>query len=72
LYGSRERLNRIPEESRQGRVGHGRVIGPAKAEETLRIAFATGADCAILVEAGDQVTPLAVAKILKGPLTPSC
>ena len=41
-------------------------VGPAKAEETLRTALAMGADRAILVEADDQVEPLAVAKIIKG------
>ena len=40
-------------------------IGPAKAQETLRTALAMGADRAILVETGDAVEPLAVAKILK-------
>ncbi|KJF65447.1 electron transfer flavoprotein subunit beta/FixA family protein [Rhizobium nepotum] len=41
-------------------------IGPAKAEDTLRMALAMGADRAILVETDDAVEPLAVAKILKG------
>jgi electron transfer flavoprotein beta subunit len=43
-------------------------IGPAKAQETLRMALAMGADRAILVqtpdEIGSEVEPLAVAKIL--------
>src|SRR3954452_10220648 len=39
-------------------------IGPAKAQETLRTALAMGADSAILVQADDEVEPLAVAKIL--------
>ncbi len=41
-------------------------IGPAKAQETLRTALAMGADRAILVETpdGQQIEPLAVAKIL--------
>lgn len=39
-------------------------IGTAKVEETLRTALAMGADRAILVEADDNVEPLAVAKIL--------
>lgn len=41
-------------------------VGPAKGEETLRTALATGADRAILVEIDDVVEPLAVAKLLKG------
>ena len=40
-------------------------VGPAKAQETLRTALAMGADRAILVEADEEVEPLAVAKILK-------
>jgi electron transfer flavoprotein beta subunit len=39
-------------------------VGPAKAEETLRVALAMGADRALLVEADGPVEPLAVAKIL--------
>ena len=39
-------------------------IGPSKAQETLRTALAMGADRAILVQADDEVEPLAVAKIL--------
>ncbi|WP_294171401.1 electron transfer flavoprotein subunit beta/FixA family protein [uncultured Sphingomonas sp.] len=39
-------------------------IGPAKAQETLRTALAMGADRAILVTSGEEVEPLAVAKIL--------
>ncbi|RWO23564.1 MAG: electron transfer flavoprotein subunit beta/FixA family protein [Mesorhizobium sp.] len=41
-------------------------IGPAKAEETLRMALAMGADRALLVETDDAIEPLTVAKILKG------
>jgi len=40
-------------------------IGPEKAQETLRTALAMGADRAILVKAGEEVEPLAVAKILR-------
>jgi electron transfer flavoprotein beta subunit len=40
-------------------------IGVAQAQETLRTALAIGADRAILVEAGDAVEPLAVARVLK-------
>jgi len=41
-------------------------IGPAKAEETLRVALALGADRAILIDAGDaEIEPLGVAKLLK-------
>jgi len=40
-------------------------IGPAQCQETLRTALAIGADRAILVEAGAEVQPLAVAKILR-------
>ncbi|HXV08233.1 MAG TPA: electron transfer flavoprotein subunit beta/FixA family protein [Burkholderiales bacterium] len=39
-------------------------IGPTQCQETLRTALAIGADRAILVEAGAEVQPLAVAKIL--------
>jgi electron transfer flavoprotein beta subunit len=39
-------------------------IGPAQCQETLRTALAIGADRAILVEAGAEVQPLAVAKVL--------
>ena len=39
-------------------------IGPAKAQETLRTALAMGADRAVLVQADEEVEPLAVAKIL--------
>ncbi|SAL28509.1 electron transfer flavoprotein subunit beta [Caballeronia cordobensis] len=40
-------------------------VGVAQAQETLRTALAIGADRAILVEAGDGVEPLGVAKVLK-------
>ncbi len=39
-------------------------IGPAACQETLRTAMAMGADRAILIEATDEVQPLAVAKLL--------
>ena len=41
-------------------------IGPSQCQETLRTALAMGADRAILIEADDDVEPLAVAKLLKG------
>jgi len=40
-------------------------IGPSQCQETLRTAMAIGADRGILVETGDDVQPLAVAKVLK-------
>jgi len=39
--------------------------GTAASQETLRTALALGADRAILVEAGSELEPLAVAKLLK-------
>ncbi|WP_244830538.1 electron transfer flavoprotein subunit beta/FixA family protein [Caballeronia sp. TF1N1] len=39
--------------------------GVAQCQETLRTALAFGADRGILVESGDELQPLAVAKILK-------
>ncbi|CAG9274684.1 electron transfer flavoprotein subunit beta/FixA family protein [Paraburkholderia unamae] len=39
--------------------------GSAASQETLRTALAMGADRALLVESGDSVEPLAVAKLLK-------
>ncbi|GAB5096352.1 electron transfer flavoprotein subunit beta/FixA family protein [Caballeronia sp. HLA56] len=39
--------------------------GVAQCQETLRTALAIGADRGILVESGDELQPLAVAKILK-------
>jgi electron transfer flavoprotein beta subunit len=39
--------------------------GVAQCQETLRTAMAIGADRAILVESGEELQPLAVAKILK-------
>src|SRR6476661_8920477 len=39
--------------------------GVAQAQETLRTALAIGADRAILIEANDDLQPLAVAKLLK-------
>ena len=41
------------------------TIGPKEAQEQLRSAMALGADRAILVETGDAVRPLEIAKILK-------
>ncbi|WP_322062677.1 electron transfer flavoprotein subunit beta/FixA family protein [Paraburkholderia sp. J63] len=43
-------------------------VGVAQAQETLRTALAMGADRAILVESGESVEPLAVAKVLKALL----
>jgi electron transfer flavoprotein beta subunit len=40
-------------------------IGTTQSQETLRTALAIGADRAILVEAGVEIQPLAVAKLLK-------
>ena len=40
-------------------------IGPTQAQETIRTALAMGADRGILIEAGHDVEPLAVAKLLK-------
>ena len=40
-------------------------IGPASAQEQLRTALALGADRAILVESAEDLTSLAVAKLLK-------
>ena len=39
--------------------------GPTQAQETLRTAMAIGADRGILVETGEELQPLAVAKLLK-------
>ncbi len=39
--------------------------GDAKSQETLRTALAIGADRAVLVETGEALQPLAVAKLLK-------
>src|SRR5712671_864097 len=39
--------------------------GPQACQETLRTALAIGADRAILVEANEELQPLAVAKLLK-------
>jgi electron transfer flavoprotein beta subunit len=41
-------------------------VGPAECIETIRAAFAMGADRGVLVKAAAGVEPLAVAKILKG------
>ncbi len=40
-------------------------IGPAQAQETLRTALAMGADRAILIQSGEDLEPLAAAKVLK-------
>ena len=40
-------------------------LGPAQAQETIRTALAIGADRGILVEADQDLQPLAVAKLLK-------
>ena len=40
-------------------------IGPSQAQETIRTALAMGADRGILIEADQDVEPLAVAKLLK-------
>src|SRR6201996_1682391 len=40
-------------------------IGPAQAQETIRIGLAMGGDRGILVQSDQRVEPLAVAKILK-------
>ena len=42
--------------------------GPTQCGETLRTAMAIGADRAILVETGEELQPLAVAKLLKALL----
>jgi electron transfer flavoprotein beta subunit len=39
--------------------------GPSQCQETLRTAMAIGADRGILVETGEELQPLAVAKLLK-------
>ncbi|HET6316992.1 MAG TPA: electron transfer flavoprotein subunit beta/FixA family protein, partial [Chloroflexota bacterium] len=39
--------------------------GTVQSQETLRTAMAIGADRAILVETGEELQPLAVAKLLK-------
>ncbi|OUL76829.1 electron transfer flavoprotein subunit beta/FixA family protein, partial [Paraburkholderia hospita] len=39
--------------------------GVAQCQETLRTALAIGADRAVLVESGEDLQPLAVAKLLK-------
>jgi electron transfer flavoprotein beta subunit len=40
-------------------------VGPAQAQETIRIGLAMGGDRGILVQTDERVEPLAVAKILK-------
>lgn len=45
---------------------HAVSVGPSKAQDTLRLALARGADTSTLVDVGDEeVEPLAVSKILK-------
>lgn len=44
-------------------------VGPAQAQETIRIGLAMGADRGILVQTDATVEPLAVAKILKAIVT---
>ena len=41
------------------------TIGPIRAQETLRVALARGADSAILVQTDEQLPPISIAKILK-------
>ena len=41
------------------------TVGPATAQEQLRTALALGADRAVLVESAEELTSLAVAKLLK-------
>ncbi|WP_135081094.1 electron transfer flavoprotein subunit beta/FixA family protein [Terasakiella sp. SH-1] len=41
-------------------------MGEKKCQETIRTALAMGADRGILVETGEELQPLAVAKLLKG------
>ncbi len=41
------------------------TVGPASAQEQLRTALALGADRAVLVESADELSSLAVAKLLK-------
>ena len=41
-------------------------LGPAKAQETIRIALAMGSDRGILIQTYETVEPLAVTKLLKG------
>jgi electron transfer flavoprotein beta subunit len=40
-------------------------IGPTQAQETIRTALAMGADRGILIETGDDLQPLAIAKLLQ-------
>jgi len=40
-------------------------IGPSESQETIRTALAMGADRGILIETGDLLEPLAIAKLLK-------
>jgi electron transfer flavoprotein beta subunit len=41
------------------------TIGPLRAQETLRVALARGADRAILVQTDEQLLPISIAKLLK-------
>ena len=40
-------------------------IGPEACQETIRTAFAMGADRGVHIDADDSIEPLAVAKLLK-------
>ncbi|MEH6687345.1 MAG: electron transfer flavoprotein subunit beta/FixA family protein, partial [Halopseudomonas sabulinigri] len=42
------------------------TVGPTAAQEQLRTALALGADRAVLVETTDELSSLAIAKLLKG------
>ncbi|GAA6132450.1 electron transfer flavoprotein subunit beta/FixA family protein [Halopseudomonas sabulinigri] len=42
------------------------TVGPTAAQEQLRTALALGADRAVLVESADELSSLAIAKLLKG------
>src|ERR1700740_1716977 len=60
----------VEEAVRLREAGVGPEIGPVSCgcqacQETLRTALAIGADRAILVETGEELQPLAVAKLLK-------
>lgn len=45
------------------------TIGPARAQETLRVALARGADKAILVQTDELLPPISIAKVLKAVAT---
>ena len=42
------------------------TVGPTAAQEQLRTALALGADRAVLVESAEELSSLAIAKLLKG------